>query len=104
LAVGVDALDFALAVRQCHYGNGLLSIIGASRCENLSIKPNPKVGRGSKEDQVSYADLDRLFGLIQINTVHRKITDGDYPHYGLEVAMTTVAGHRRNSGKKSAPM
>jgi hypothetical protein len=41
---------------------------------------------------VSRADLDRRSGLIQINTTHRKIADGDQPFTALEVAMTTVAG------------
>src|SRR3954471_19774348 len=37
--VGVDALDFALALDSGRYGS-LMSLVGASRCENLSIKPN----------------------------------------------------------------
>lgn len=37
--VGIDALDFALALDSGRYGS-LMSLVGASRCENLSIKPN----------------------------------------------------------------
>jgi hypothetical protein len=48
LTVGVDTLDFALALDNGHYGS-LMSLVGASRCENLSIKPNLKAGQGSRK-------------------------------------------------------
>ena len=35
VTVGVDALDFALALDSGRYGS-LMSLVGASRCENLS--------------------------------------------------------------------
>jgi hypothetical protein len=39
-----------------------MSLVGASRCENLSIKPKLKAGASFKEDQVSHADLTLAAG------------------------------------------
>src|SRR5882672_2074842 len=47
--VGVDALDFALALDSGRYGS-LMSLVGASRCENLSIKPSPYQFRKREEE------------------------------------------------------